>query len=81
MYILLQLVGEWLLEVAVGEIGCKLSNFLKKLLKKCGVDRKFTLNANFVFALFRVGVFHANHRQHLNLLLTKAVCSTPCSFL
>lgn len=29
MYILLQLVGEWLLEVAVGEIGCKSSNFLK----------------------------------------------------
>lgn len=26
---ILQLVGEWLLEVAVGEIGCKLSNFLK----------------------------------------------------
>lgn len=24
MYIPLQLVGEWLLEVAVGEIGCKL---------------------------------------------------------
>lgn len=55
--------------------------FSKKLLKKCGVDRKFTLNANFIFALFRVGVFHANHRQHLNLLLTKAVCSAPCSFL
>lgn len=34
MYILLQLVGEWLLEVAVGEIGCKLSNFLKKTFKE-----------------------------------------------